>query len=329
MVVDIASVQAEEHEVAIFVINDLVEQYMLEKKDKRVKTYLLRRQQGSRNPLPLLMLNIKLWQFKPDVINHHSNGASNAIFVCKRVPIVRTSHGLMNVCDEFRKFSKVIAISETVRDDMAKGGVKSVVIHNGIRTSLVSTVRNNPFTDGKVHIVQVSRLHIETKAQDVVINAVEILKKKGVTGFVMHFIGNGPDEDVLHEMVVDKGLDDVIVFEGRVEQSEIYKMLANFDLFVQASRQEGFGLTIAEAMAAKVPVLVSDISAPMEVIDNGRLGAHFHNEDAEGLAKQIELFLQNGRNEKQIEEAWQFVVDHYDVKLTAGKYIDEYKKLMI
>lgn len=52
-------------------------------------------------------------------------------------------------------------------------------------------------------------------------------------------------------------------------QEWIYHNLCNFDLFIQPSRFEGFGLTVAEAIAAKVTVLVSNIQGPMEIIDDG------------------------------------------------------------
>ena len=53
----------------------------------------------------------------------------------------------------------------------------------------------------------------------------------------------------------------------------------SYDLLVQPSRYEGFGLTVVEGMAAGVPVLVSDIEGPMEVIDKGRHGFAFRSED--------------------------------------------------
>lgn len=323
MLVDIASIQSETEKVKIFILNDWVEQYMLDKLNPRCKVFLARRTPGSKNPLPVIRLNIELLRFKPDIIHVHANGMTNTIKVCKNVPIIRTSHGLRNPSPEFKKFNGLIAISKAVRDDMLSDGYDSIVIRNGIRVNNINITKNQN-NDAKFHFVQVSRLHIETKAQDIVIEAIEKLRDEGITNICMHFIGDGPSEEQLKQMVIQKRLEDMTVFESRIEQQEIYKKLANYDLFIQPSRQEGFGLTIAEAMAAKVPVLVSDIAAPMEVIDDGRLGMHFHVNDAEDLANQIKSFIENGRNEKQIEEAYQYVVDHYDVAVTAKKYLEVY-----
>lgn len=67
-------------------------------------------------------------------------------------------------------------------------------------------------------------------------------------------------------------LEDHVIFEGLKEQAWIYENLCRYDLFIQPSRYEGFGLTVAEAISAKVPVLVSNIEGPLEIIDGGRLG---------------------------------------------------------
>ena len=48
-------------------------------------------------------------------------------------------------------------------------------------------------------------------------------------------------------------------------QPYIVEHMADYDLLVQPSRWEGFGLTVAEAMAAKVLVSVSEGQGPAEV----------------------------------------------------------------
>ena len=100
------------------------------------------------------------------------------------------------------------------------------------------------------------------------------------------------------------------------------------ELFIQPSRYEGFGLTVAEAIAAKVPVLVSNIEGPLEIIDGGRLGMSFENKMVKDCAEKIKQFILNGRNDKQVEDAYQYVKSHYDVSVTARKYIEVYKSIL-
>lgn len=328
MVVDIASVQAESNDVCIFVINDWIESYMLKKLNPKCKVELLRRKPGTKNPLPLVRLNWKLWRYSPDLIHFHSSRSVNCIKVCRKVPFVRTIHGIGNNSDEYPRYCKLIAISQAVSDFTKNQGFDSVTIPNGIRVNLISNSRSNLFSDGKLHFVQVSRLHIETKAQDVLIKALAKIKEAGIRQLQMHFVGDGEDYAQLKELCQQLGVDDIVTFEGRWEQQKIYSLLANFDLFIQPSRNEGFGLTIAEAMAAKVPVLVSNIPAPMEVIDNGRLGMSFENENPIDCAEKIMQFIQNGRDDAQVEEAYLFVCKHYDVSVTAQKYLEVYQSIL-
>lgn len=328
MVVDIANIQAETEEVAIFVINDWVEQYMLDRLVKQVKVFLLRRKPGSKNPLPILKFNYLLWKYKPDVIHHHATGSVNCQKVLKSIPKVRTIHGLDNPSQEYPQYKMLYAISDAVKAITKVRGFDSMTIWNGIMTEKINTEKTNPFNDGCIHFVQVSRLISRIKGQDIVIDAMNLLKKKGVNNVKMHFVGDGISEDELRNQAKRLGVEDIIVFEGRKSQQDIYQELANYDLFVLASRREGFGLTIAEAMIAKVPVLVCDLDATMEVIGHGKLGMYFKSENAQDLCDKMFTFVKNGRSEKQVKDAYQFAKDNYDIRNTVKKYNAEYKRIL-
>lgn len=328
MVVDIASVQAENHQVSIFVINDWVEAYMLAKLNPKCKVEQLKRKPGSKNPFPLLLLNWKLWRFRPDVIHLHSSRSINCIWACSNVPKVRTIHGLGNNPKDYVHCKRLIAISQTVSDFTRNQGFDSVVINNGIRVNAIvnSTIKKKP--SKQLEFVQVSRLHMATKGQDVLIRAIAKLKEDGYCNFRLHFVGDGKDRSELKKLCEVLYVDDLVVFEGNWEQERIYSSLSCYDLFIQPSRNEGFGLTIAEAMAAKVPVLVSDIPGPMEVISGGRFGLFFENENFVDCAEKIKKFIENGRNESQVEAAFQYAREHYDVSVTAKKYLSVYKSIV-
>ena len=111
-------------------------------------------------------------------------------------------------------------------------------------------------------------------------------------------------------------------------QEFIYNHLCDYDLFVQPSRYEGFGITVAEAMAAKLPVLVSDIEGPMEIIGYGKYGMYFESENVDDLAEKLRNILQGGYDYSLVEKAYQHVCNHYDVVTTAQRYIAEYKKVI-
>lgn len=324
MLPDIVSEQAKTNEVALIIVNDWVEKSILAKVDKRVKVVLLNRHAGSKNPLPFIKLNLFLMRFRPDIIHTHAYQEIKLVFYPfgKRV---RTIHNTHNYCDEYPKYDKLIAISKAVQDFTANQGFDSVLAENGIPVKQIQTHKLSPFADGRLHFIQVSRLDVEQKGQDILIKALDLVKHRfGYDNFVMHFVGIGGGKSLLKKLAHDLHLETEIIFEGLKDQTWVYENLCNYDLFIQPSRYEGFGLTVAEAIAAKVPVLVSNIEGPLEIIDGGRLGLSFENKNVESCANKIAKFIEQGKNEAQVEEAYQFVSQHYDVSFTAQKYIEVY-----
>ena len=79
-------------------------------------------------------------------------------------------------------------------------------------------------------------------------------------------------------------------------------------------------------MAAKLPVLVSNIEGPMEVVLNGKLGSVFRSENINDLAKKICENLLNP-NSKRIDEAYDYTLNNYQIKIMVEKYIKLYVEI--
>lgn len=123
---------------------------------------------------------------------------------------------------------------------------------------------------------------------------------------------------MLKEMVIERDLGNYVVFEGVKDRRWVYENLCDFDLFIQPSRFEGFGLTVAEACVAGIPVLVCDNEGYMEVIDNGRLGLKFKTGDYHDLAAKLVDFTINGYKNELLIKAYDFTRANFDVSRTAG-----------
>jgi glycosyltransferase involved in cell wall biosynthesis len=72
----------------------------------------------------------------------------------------------------------------------------------------------------------------------------------------------GPDEAGfkrrVEEMIRQHGLQDRVLFTGLLDPRQRLEALADADLFVLPSYQENFGIAVIEALAAGVPVIISD-----------------------------------------------------------------------
>jgi hypothetical protein len=85
-----------------------------------------------------------------------------------------------------------------------------------------------------------------------------------------------------------------VLFVGPYEYQELAKILSNIDVFVMPSVcHESFSLTIAEALAAGVPVLVSDARAQADAIVEGVNGLHFKCADPNDLEMKLERMIGN------------------------------------
>lgn len=88
-------------------------------------------------------------------------------------------------------------------------------------------------------------------------------------------VGDGPYKNELHSLVSSLGLNDYIIFTGRIPFCDVIKFYSLADVFVNASKTETQGLTIFEAMASNLPVIVYDDTNVADVVINGNTGRLF------------------------------------------------------
>ena len=329
MLVHIANEQAGQAEVVLFLINDRVEPTLRAALDGRVRVVEMKRPIGSKNPLYLFRLNRLLRRERAEVIHVHHPGIVR--FLC--LPCLRESRLLLTMHDIplaadlpfLRKYARLFAISGSVRQALAQRGYRSEVVYNGIVPEDFAP-RTGGRADGCFRMVQVSRLFHEKKGQDLLLRACALLEERwGIRDFRLDFIGSGASEQYLKSLSSELGLSGRVRFLGAQPPSYIENHLKDYDLFVQPSRWEGFGLTVAEAMAAKVPVLVSDREGPMEVIGSGAYGFHFPSGDVEQCAAAIRGIMQRPDREALAEKAYRHVAETFDIRQTARRYLREYR----
>ncbi len=322
MLVDIANYQAQSHTVSIIVINDNISPTLSNKLDSRIKLYPCKRKVGTKNPLPIIRLNLDLLRINPDVIHIHMEGIVRLVRIKRKAIVVRTIHNITSIPNEYPKFDKLFAISKAVQKRTQNQGFESEIIYNGIHINQIKCDAHTRSTP--LRIVNVGRLEND-KGQKVLIEAAKILKEHGVDFFI-DFIGNGKNEVELKGLTQKYHLEKNISFLGFQSRTYVYENLCHYDLYVQPSIFEGFGLTIAEAIAAKVPVITSNLEGPIEVINGGRHGISFQCGDANDLAGKIMLFY-NKEITIDTEAAWNFAHENFDINAATQKYLDAYETL--
>lgn len=321
------------HDVSILVINNAVNDELREKLDKKIRFTCLKRKVGSKSIISVFKFNKIIRRINPDIIHlHYASIIRFLVDPFGKFNLCATQHEMCPKQDYkyLRKVKYLYAISDVVKADIKKRtGLESETVYNGINPEYIKTKDASVKPGENINIVQVSRLMHEIKGQHILIRAIEkLVHEKGCRNIKLYLIGDGYSRKYLENMVKEKKLTQNIHFVGAKNQSYVFEHLCEYDLFVQPSINEGFGLTVAEAMAAKVPVIVSDIDGPMEVIGYGQYGCYFKSGDADDCAEKIELFLNGNYEPEKIESAYRKVRQCYDVKITSAKYIEKYRTII-
>lgn len=351
MLVNIANHQAESGtDVTVIVLNQEYEPSLTSKLSKKVNLIINSRAHASKNPKLINWVNTQLENLQPDIIHTHSSKAIGLFKPKWRQRSVTTLHALpfgsfyntklpkfltknfpvLNIWGKtgnlgnMNLYPQVFAISNSVKKGLEQYGIQSEVIYNGIPTSKFK-LRELRQPNGLFKIVQVGRLECVNKGQDVLLDALSLLPKN----ITVDFIGDGPDMEALRQKAEQYGLNGRIKWFGGQPPQFIAERLKDYDLFVQPSRLEGFGLTVAEAMCAQLPVLVSSGQGPEEVTQGDRYGWTFVNGDADSLAKEIKN-IQNHYNQAldKALAARDYVVNAFDVATTATNYLNAYNKIL-
>lgn len=117
------------------------------------------------------------------------------------------------------------------------------------------------------------------------IDALALLRDQGLS-LSAWLIGDGHQATVLKSRILALGLDSHVQLLGN--RPDIPALLLQLDVFVwPALELEGFGIALAEAMAAGVPIVATDVGACREVLDDGRCGLLVAPASPEALAAGI------------------------------------------
>lgn len=108
-----------------------------------------------------------------------------------------------------------------------------------------------------VKLIYLGRLHF-IKGVDLLIEAMALLREKKINALL--FLA-GPDDGFkskLQKMIFEKKLTEQIIFTGLLNSQEKYSLIRQCDIYVQVSRNEPYGISIAEAICLHKPVVISD-----------------------------------------------------------------------
>ncbi len=223
----------------------------------------------------------------------------------------------------------IIFISKTLRDYYSdiKNEENRRVIYDGVSEDYL--LRKGEKGETTVTFLMAANIN-KNKNQKIVLEAVSILKKKGIIKFKVLMAGAATalSESQKYEKELytyQKEYDlEMIEFLGYVKDMNQIRKTADVEIVPSVS--EAFGRVTVEAMLAGNPVIASDSGASVELIEEKKTGFLFHQGDAGSLAEKMELFIkypEMGR--KMGEDARKAAVENYLLQ----KNVDEIEKLYL
>ncbi len=282
-----------------------------------------------------------------DLLHTHGYFADIAGCMASRaahVPHIATSHGFINTGKKLRLYNRidclalriserVIAVSESIRDELVHAGVRPervTVIPNaaGAGTQASGNGRVRQLLGlGREEIIAgyAGRLSIE-KGLAYLLEAVRILNGRGERLRLL-ILGDGPERGVLEEMARMKGIADMVIFAGF--QADVEEWLGSMDIFVLPSLTEGTPMALLEAMSAGLPVLATAVGGvPLVVEDrvNGLLAAPG---DPQSLSDRLSLLLRDPAFRAKLgRAALDFTHAHCDIIGWRERIENEYASLL-
>ncbi len=164
------------------------------------------------------------------------------------------------------------------------------IIPNGVDVDFFTSAKPFPeFRDGKINILFVGRLE-PRKGATYLLRAYAALKPRHPETRLV-FVSAGPQLGELRRFVRRRGLSDVL-FAGRVSDVDKARFYRTADVFCAPSTgQESFGIVLLEAMAARLPVIASDIHGYKRVVQRNVSGLLVEPKDVNALAAAIERLI--------------------------------------
>ena len=229
--------------------------------------------------------------------------------------------GLLKIL--FYGAKKVVAITRDVENELILTGLtksKVISIPNGVEKSSDLLKMNTH----SVRVVCVGRL-IKRKRIDLLIQAFKNLPYS--YNCELTIVGDGPCKDDLEKLTKKLLLDEQINFLGQVPKEEINDILLDSEIFVLPSSSEGMSNALLEAMSLGLSVIVADIPANKEIIEDSKNGLTFSDEKA--LEECLTRLVKDYSYRRDLgSQAKATIETKYSFNQVSRRYRDVYKKLM-
>lgn len=198
----------------------------------------------------------------------------------------------------------------------------------GYLTSVPETapaVRNN----SKMKIMWCGRM-LSWKRVDLLIKALDIIKKNGCDKIEVEIIGDGEERKNLTQLIKNRKLDDIISMQPFQGKDIIREKMRKADIYVfPSNRAEGWGAALPEAMSEGCLVIANrEAGSTLELVQDGENGFTFNDGDFRKLAECLELCYHRPELRKELSRnAWD-TMQEWSPAIGAERFIKLAKNIL-
>ena len=146
-------------------------------------------------------------------------------------------------------------------------------------------------------IVVCTRQHRPIYGMKYLIEAIpHVIKREPAARFLL--IGSGPGTDNLKKQVSNLKIEEYVTFTGMIDNAALPAYLTASDIYVSSSLSDGTSISLLEAMASALPVVVTDVRAILEWVTDGKNGLVVPRKDPVALAQAISKILEDSNMRK-------------------------------
>ncbi|MBT3471307.1 MAG: glycosyltransferase [Gammaproteobacteria bacterium] len=273
---------------------------------------------------------------------HANSGAPNQwlnlVARKRKLPLLAHLHARYPLRDRItlglHQVSIAAGVSGPTIKQLQKDGLSSDrlrVIHNGIDSSKMDQatpidLRKLLQIDAdSLLLISVGSL-IERKGMDLLLDVVHRLKQTGLP-LKLAIVGSGPEQQRLQQRIQQLQLESSVFLLG--ERDDVPALLrGGADLFISAAREEVFGLVLAEAALAELPIIAPRVGGIPEVLDNS-CALLVPTEDRQSLSNAIvKLYSDPARRREMGRTGRRRILDHFTIQHNVRAFHSLYQELL-
>lgn len=283
------------------------------------------------DPAAQLRLLGAVWDERFDVLHLHepvAPGPTLTSLVVKPTPLLGTFHASGSIMP-YRWINGVVrrlaarldyrvAVSEAAAATASASlGGDYRIIPNAIDVARFTEA--DPWPSEGPTVMFLAR-HEERKGLRVLLEASQMMP----ADTIFWIAGSGPDTEMLKAEFDDPR----IQWLGAIGNAEKERRLAGADVFcVPAVGGESFGVVLLEGMAARTPVVASDIAAFSMVAESGKSANLFENRNSAALARALNSTLEGGDEVRARTRAGIQRAQEFSMTRQASAYVSLYEAL--